>query len=373
MGLWAAIAMLLFLAAACMLGGPPQSPVSSATGNVTARQAGAQSACKQVVYRHFAVELHSHATWKNCLDLEYLGVAGLPPEVPGHDGAQAPILPGPLMDLSGVETFRRLRYVSAYTFLDTLRQRGDRPLDFAPLSRLPELTHLDITVRECAGPRALDPVGRIAGLGALDFFEWTCAELSALSDLTQLERLRIVGRNIPDLNALSRLGKLWVLDVRGNRALTDISGFSGLRRLEDLNLWSTNVADVSALSCPAALRYAKLADTMVADISPPRGTRRLEVLRLKKFRVVELCALGACPALRVLDIGLTGIADISQLSARRGLEAVNPMGPGGVDLGPLIGSPKLQHIDIDPDRDDSTQPRRLREAGVTVEPPVVET
>ncbi len=334
MGLWAAIAMLLFLAAACMLGGPPQSPVSSATGNVTARQAGAQSACKQVVYRHFAVELHSHATWKNCLDLEYLGVAGLPPEVPGHDGAQAPILPGPLMDLSGVETFRRLRYVSAYTFLDTLRQRGDRPLDF---------------------------------------FEWTCAELSALSELTQLERLRIVGRNIPDLNALSRLGKLWVLDVRGNRALTDISGFSGLRRLEDLNLWSTNVADVSALSCPAALRYAKLADTMVADISPPRGTRRLEVLRLKKFRVVELCALGACPALRVLDIGLTGIADISQLSARRGLEAVNPMGPGGVDLGPLIGSPKLQHIDIDPDRDDSTQPRRLREAGVTVEPPVVET
>lgn len=366
--------MVLFLAAACMPSGPPQSLVSSAKDSVTAWQAGARPACKQAVYRYFPGEdLYSHVTWKNCLDLQYLEVAELPPEVLGLDGVQALIVPGTLVDLSGVETFRQLRFVSVNTFLNTPRRRGYRPLDFAPLTRLPELTHLNINVREFAGPRALDPIGRIASLRALDIFEWTYADLSALSNLTQLEHLRIGGRNIPDLNALSRLGNLRVLDVQGNRELTDVSGISGLRRLEELNLRWTNVADVSALYSLGALRYVNLADTRVADISPLRGKRRLEVLSLSKSRVVDLSALGACPALRVLDISQTGIADITRLSACRRLEAVNLMGSGVVDLGPLIGLPKLQHIDIDPARVDGTQLRRLREAGVTVELPMVET
>jgi Leucine-rich repeat (LRR) protein len=147
---------------------------------------------------------------------------------------------------------------------------GSTPLDLKPLAHSRSLRSLSVRFR-------LDVavLGSLTGLTELrvrDAFDegksFTATDAPALSKLTRLQQLFLLGTGLTDTKTLASLRELKVLDLSGNKKLVDVSGLRGLPKLTRLDLRRTAVADVAPLATLPALESLDLRDTAVGDLSP---------------------------------------------------------------------------------------------------------
>ena len=94
------------------------------------------------------------------------------------------------------------------------------------------------------------------------------SDLSPLSRLTNLTYLNLTSNRISSVSALSRLTNLTQLHLGGNRTISDISALSNLTMLSGLNLWGNSLSNISELSRLTDLSYLGLSDNGISDISP---------------------------------------------------------------------------------------------------------
>lgn len=124
----------------------------------------------------------------------------------------------------------------------------------------------------------------------------TDADLAALSEFAQLERLDISGNEITDLSAVEGLTSLKKL-YAANNAISDLSPLSNLKSLEYLGLRGNRITNADALSALGSLRYLHLSDNQLTSVPEPGGSLRLLYLannRIDDTSAVKIADLLYC-------------------------------------------------------------------------------
>lgn len=191
---------------------------------------------------------------------------------------------GPLLELRGL------------TSLDLL---GNPIRDLGPLAALTRLTRL--RVAESPEVRDLEPLARLTALTRLELDGNAIVDVGPLAGLAALTRLSLQGnRDLADVGPLRHLGGLEIL-LLGSTSVSDLSPLGGLGRLDTLGLEGTAVRDLGALIGLTNLSRLDLrGNRALTDIQPllfntglgPGDTVRLEWTGVRCEDVGSLQAKG---------------------------------------------------------------------------------
>ena len=143
-------------------------------------------------------------------------------------------------------------------------------------------------------------------------------DLSPLSGLTSLTRLRLYTNNISNISVLSEMTSLTGLDLTRN-SISDISALSGLTSLEWLRLGDNSISDISALSGLSSLERLVLHNNNIFDISELSGLTSLTWINLHDNYISDLSALSGMISLTWISLYNNWVSDISPLVANTGL------------------------------------------------------
>lgn len=337
-------------------------------------RSGRRPSCSVPLYRYFiGIEMVYDIRYRNCLDLEYLITDEMPADIHRAKDAQALIVPGAALDISAVSRFSNLQHLHVYT----RDHAGYRPIDFTPLASLENLEHLHINVEDFFGPDALDPIENLSTLRILEIIGWSYPDITALSNLTNLENLLIkpnyndIG-GVISINALANLTNLKKLDFNQSDTLVDVSALENMRKLKELNLSDTDVADISALSHLKRLVYLNLDNTRIRNIDALRNKLNLVSLSLSGTMVTDLSSLGGARRLKFLDLSGVQFDSLAPLTGLSRLEVLFLSDWDGspdtelIDLAPLLNLRSLKEIIVNPAQVNPAQMAAFKRKGVTV-------
>jgi len=116
---------------------------------------------------------------------------------------------------------------------------------------------------------------------------------------TDAVKVSLDDSSIDDISALSELVNLEFLGIFGT-SVSDISALSGLVELEELRLSNNSISDISALRDLVKLETLFLADNFISDISVLSGLSNLRALILSNNSIDDVSALKVLPGLRRL-------------------------------------------------------------------------
>ena len=117
---------------------------------------------------------------------------------------------------------------------------------------------------------------------------------------------------IKDISALSELTNLEKLYL-GYNQISDISALSSLTNLEVMFLNSNSISDISALGSLTNLTFLSMLDNQISDISALSGLTNLEELYLNYNQISDISALRNMTYLTTLDIMNNPISDYSPI------------------------------------------------------------
>ena len=139
----------------------------------------------------------------------------------------------------------------------------------------------------------------------------TISDLAPLAGVPHLKSLRCISSSaLKDISALSQLPELEHLQLSATR-ITNVEPLAGLRELTVVYLDSTDVADLRPLSELTRLRELNLDSTDVADLTPLSNLSSLELLDLDYTEIQDLTPLARLPRLSVLSLRAVKVDDAS--------------------------------------------------------------
>ena len=185
----------------------------------------------------------------------------------------------------------------------------------------------------------------MTNLTFLSVGEGPISDLSPLSGLTKLRKLKVFGTSNTDLSPLSGLTKLRELTLSHGR-IEDISALEELTGLTRLWLWENQIEDISALSGFTDLTFLSLGKNNVSDISALSGLTNLTELFLQDNNITEVSSLSGLTNLTFLDLSANSITDISPLSSLINLRELYLSANSITDISPLSGLINLQNLDL---------------------------
>lgn len=159
-------------------------------------------------------------------------------------------------------------------------------------------------------------ISALSNLTNLEELNLSCnmiSDISALSNLTNLRDLNLIDNQIRYISALRNLTSLKKLALKDNK-ISDISALNNLTDLEELNLIANRISDISALGNLTKLKRLFLGFNQISDISVLSNLIRLEVLGLRSNRISDISALSKLKKLRGLELNFNEIRDIEALS-----------------------------------------------------------
>ena len=196
-----------------------------------------------------------------------------------------------------------------WTHLTTLTFKHLHLVDAAPLSDLKTLTALTL-VNAHLSDEDLAPLSALPHLSKLDLsVNVIISDISPLSVLTHLTDLSLATNAISDISPLSALTHLTTLNLNDNE-ITDISALAGLTHLQTLSLKNNNIRDISALAGLTRLTHLEIGNDIllfanmnrIVDISPLAALTELESLSLGNTALTDVSTLAGLPNLVYLDL-----------------------------------------------------------------------
>lgn len=226
------------------------------------------------------------------------------------------------LDLRGLE-IKDINFLSEYTHLVSLDLSENSMLtDISALSNLTSINNL-----------------RLSGTGVTD--------ISVLKDLKSLAKLDLSNTNVKDISALSEIENIVDLKLSWNKYLTDISSLLRLKKLTNLDLsWNSNLRDISALSDHKNLKYLDLTGTDITDINPLSGLFHLIKLDLSSTSISDISALSDLYNLENLDLSSTSIRSVAALSGLTHLTKLNLRETNIEDISSLSGLTNLEKLEL---------------------------
>lgn len=218
---------------------------------------------------------------------------------------------------------------------------------YEPISRLPRLRELGISLNPQATDQNLAVLKRLTGLQEISVF--SCREITSLDFLSGNAGLRVINasgcHSLADITALARLSFLEEVDL-ARAKITDIAPLAGKDYLIKVDLAHTAVTDLTPLAGSRHLRSLTLSRSEVTDLSVLSGIRKLSHLNLSGTRVVDISPLKDCLHLHNLSLAGTAVTDLSALAGLTELRLLNLTGTQIADFTPLHGLVELDQITL---------------------------
>ncbi|MEM9411886.1 MAG: hypothetical protein AAGA30_12275 [Planctomycetota bacterium] len=213
-------------------------------------------------------------------------------------------------------------------------------------------------------PESLDALNLMAvRIKHLDLrYSWI-DDLSFLKGARALEVLNAPNQGITEFNPLVGIDSLRVLDLSSNpiascdlsemvnldelrlsrTSIRELKGIERCQKLKLLDVSRTGVSDISGLSGKSSLRYLNIGNTEVEDLTPLTGLD-LNSLLINGTKVTKIEALSAFGNLELFEAGSTGIGDLSPLKNSIGLKRIGVGNTSVRDLTPLKNMTGLEEI-----------------------------
>lgn len=154
------------------------------------------------------------------------------------------------------------------------------------------------------------------------------ADLSPLSDLTQLQELILKQNGIDDISALKKLVNLTWLDISGNKEITDISSVQDMAALKRFIASHNSIDNADAIAGLENLEYLDLSYNQITSLPDMSKLKKVYFLDASHNQIADVSVLSGMQELRVLNLsGNTGITDIRPLANLLKLEKENTVLP----------------------------------------------
>jgi len=154
------------------------------------------------------------------------------------------------------------------------------------------------------------------------------ADLSPLSDLTQLQELILKQNGIDDISALKKLVNLTWLDISGNKEITDISSVQDMAALKRFIASHNSIDNADAIAGLENLEYLDLSYNQITSLPDMSKLKKVYFFDASHNQITDVSVLSGMQELRVLNLsGNTGITDIRPLANLLKLEKENTVLP----------------------------------------------
>ena len=249
----------------------------------------------------------------------------------------------------GIADLTGLEYAINLTSLDLNREYVNREYQTNPITDISALANLTQLERLYLTGTAVSDVSALANLTQLTTLQldntrvW---DMSALANLTKLTRLDLYSTRVSDVSTLANLTKLERLQL-GSTRVSDVSALANLTQLTTLYLYSTGVSDVSALANLTQLTTLNLGDTNVSDVSALANLTQLTRLDLYSTRVSDVSAPAAnLTQLNTLNLDGTNVSDVSALANLFQLTRLDLRNTNVSDVSALANLTQLDTLDL---------------------------
>lgn len=172
-------------------------------------------------------------------------------------------------------------------------------------------------------------------------------DLSQLSYLTGLKKLKIASVAATDFTVIASLPKLTELDLSGCvMSSGSMEAIGKLTELTSLNLSGCALKDISAISGLAKLTILDLSNNVISDLSPLSKMTALTTLSLKNNSVNNLQPLKNCTKLENLNVSSCEITGLDTLTEIRTLVSLDASDNAIVSIDALSNCTKLQELNM---------------------------
>ncbi len=208
-----------------------------------------------------------------------------------------------------------------------------------------ELKSLDVS--DNAKIKDLTPVAALTFLKRLEIGECRVQDLSPIKNM-KLEVLDITNNPIKDLSPLSGMTSLKVLRLGGRdfKLIDNIDALSNLTNLEEVRMVESNVTSVKALANCKALKEFDAADTPLNSFEGLENCTQLERISVHRTQVADLTPLAGLTNLKYLALfHCPNVKDLSVIANFTKMENLDIAYTGVTDLGPLHGLTNLEELE----------------------------
>jgi GTPase SAR1 family protein len=210
-----------------------------------------------------------------------------------------------------------------------------------------ELKKSDISNELYGKEYRLDNKNRVIGLGL-----WECGIsnldflIAHLKKFKLLKKLNLSKNEFTNINPLSELQQLSLLNLRDNFKLHDISSIKYLKNLEVLKFTNSQLTDVESLENLNKLKVLWLEICGIRDISAIQRLIGLEELILYDNPITDISALQKLTNLTSLSLTGKLITDISALQKLTNLIDLEIINTSIKDISPLKELKKLKRLEL---------------------------
>lgn len=174
------------------------------------------------------------------------------------------------------------------------------------------------------------------------------SEAEIISDVVNLERLRIFDTKITHLDFLKGARKLRSLEIVKAPRLKDISGVAECTALKHFSLQWTNVSDLGAVTKLGELEELQIWESPITGLPSFRNLksiRRVDLAELSNLK--DLSGLRDAIGLKELQvINMNHVSTIDSILALRDLEKLRLIELGITDIRSLEDLQNLKHLDL---------------------------
>lgn len=212
--------------------------------------------------------------------------------------------------------------------------------DLSPLTNLP-LEYLSLTGNQVSN---LNPLSSMTNLQVLDLGENPVRSVEALDELTALQEVTLEATGITSVDVFEG-SSIQSLNVRG-AWITDFSPLESCPNLTRLIAGELPSGAVETLTGLTNLVELRLYSTSEVDLSYFAEFQKLQDLDLYGSTISHPEALVQLPNLRLLNLGETGVSDLSFLPDMPAMTDVDLRNNPLTDLTPLLDCPWLSLLTL---------------------------
>ena len=270
-------------------------------------------------------------------------------------GPDVPLTQANLAKLTTVNlTYSDITNLKGLEFAKNLQQldlTGNAISDLSPLQHLTQLTDLSLRLNKADQLPDLAKLGQapIQQLNLVgDAYGTAPQQLAGLSQLKQLQSLKLVNSKLTTLPPLAPTAPLTALDLSGNK-LTDVTGLANFPLLTTLSLGSNQIADWRPVANLSHLTSLTTGNNPQTNIGVLQRLTQLKKLNLSQLGMTDqdLKLVANMTNLQDLAIDFNGtISDLSPLAGLTQLANLSLSNNQVTDLSPLANLTQLGNLTI---------------------------
>lgn len=241
------------------------------------------------------------------------------------------------------DRWERLTATGSYVALDGVQVIEAGAVD--TLEDLAQMPNLRVLALACQNISDLTPLAQCTGLVQLCLANNAITDLSPLAACGELQELTVSGNPVSDFSPLAQCAKLFGLNA-GATALTDLQSLSGLDNLTLLQLHDIEkLEDISTLSALPKLRTLFLRPVTAPQLETILSLSEIRELFLWHVQgMADLTPLAQLPHLTYLFLHQDTLASLEGAGDLAQVQTLQILCAPPLDLSPLTEMPKLSTL-----------------------------